>query len=91
VVTELCLRAARRGGGVVVPATYWAIGGVPYPCTVRIDPAIVEDLFVSILEQLGHVGFRAVVIMAGHYGIDHYTALKRAAARHDGAARPQAM
>lgn len=78
---EVCLRAARQAGGIVVPPTYWAIGGVPHPFTTRIDPEVVERLFVSILEQLAHVGFRAVFILAGHYGIDHYAALKRAAVR----------
>lgn len=76
---EVCLRAARKSGGVVVPTTYWAIGGVPYAFTMRIEPDVVEALFVSILEQLGQVGFRAVIVFAGHYGLDHHSALKRAA------------
>lgn len=76
---KLCERAARQSGGVVVPPTYWAIGGVPFPYTTRIEPEIVERLFVSILEQLGQIGCRGAVVLACHYGIDHYTALKRAA------------
>lgn len=79
VAEQLCLRAAGVCGGVVVPATYWAIGGVPHPFTARIKPGLVEALFVGVLEQLGHMGFRHAFVLAGHYGIDHYTALKRAA------------
>jgi creatinine amidohydrolase len=77
----LCERAAARAGGVVVPSTYWAIGGVPFPYTMRIEPRVVEALFVSILEQLCQVGFRCAIVLACHYGIDHYTAMKRAALR----------
>jgi creatinine amidohydrolase len=79
VAEGLCLRAAQRAGGVLVPATYWAIGGVPFPYTTRVRPEVVEALYVGILEQLSQVGFACAIVVAGHYGIDHVTALKRAA------------
>lgn len=78
---ELCWRAAQAVGGVVVPTTYWAVGGVPHPFTLRIESDVVEVLFVSILEQLSQAGFKVVIILAGHYGLDHHGALKRAALR----------
>jgi creatinine amidohydrolase len=79
VAEAICERVAQRAGGVVLPATYWAIGGVPFPYTLRIEPSLVEALFVGVLEQIAQAGFACAVIVAGHYGLDHYTALKRAA------------
>ena len=51
---ELCKRAAAQSGGVVVPPTYWAIGGMPHPWTMRLEMDLVERLFTAIYEQLGH-------------------------------------
>jgi len=77
---ELCLRAAERSGGVVAPATYWAIGGMPHPWTSRIDPAVAEKLFYAIYEQMSHIGFKVIIAVTGHYGLDQYYTLKKAAA-----------
>lgn len=75
----LCDLAAERSGGVVVPPTYWAINGMPHPWTMRFPPALIEALFAAVCQQLGHVGFRVAAIVAGHYSLEHYLALKRAA------------
>ena len=76
---EICLRAAKRTGGVVAPATYWAIGGVPYPWTTRFNPNLIEDLFYAIFSQMEHVGFKVIIAITGHYGIEQLYRLKRAA------------
>jgi creatinine amidohydrolase len=81
VAEAICERVAQRVGGVVLPSTYWAIGGVPFPYTLRIEPPVVETLFVSVFEQIAQAGFACAIVVAGHYGLDHYTALKRAALR----------
>ncbi len=52
---ELCLLMAEKAGGVVVPATYWAIGGMPHPWTTRLDAQLIERLFYAIFEQMAHV------------------------------------
>jgi creatinine amidohydrolase len=75
----LCRLAAEQSGGVVVPPTYWAVGGMPHPWTMRLDTDLVERLFTAIYGQLGHVGFRVVVVLVGHYPLEHELALKRAA------------
>jgi len=76
---ELCLRVADKAGGVVIPATYWAIGGMPHPWTTRLDEDLITKLFYGIFEQMAHVGFRVVVALTGHYGIEQVYALKKAA------------
>ncbi len=76
---ELCKLAAEQSGGVVVPPTYWAVGGMPHPWTMRLEPDLVAQLYTAILDQLGHVGFRVVVLLIGHYPLEHELALKQAA------------
>jgi len=76
---DLCLRAAERSGGVVVPATFWAIGGMPHPWTTRFDISLIESLFYAIFEQMAHVGFKVVLAITGHYGIEQFYTLKKVA------------
>lgn len=78
---ELMMRCASEYGGVSVPPTYWAIGGMPHPFTCRIDPELVSRLFLEIFRQLDHVGFRVIVAVTGHYGLEQYLELKKAAHR----------
>jgi len=76
---EICLRVAEKAGGVVVPPTFWAVGGMPHPWTTKIDGDLVERLFYAIFEQMAHVGFRVVIAVTGHYGLEQCLTLKRAA------------
>ncbi len=76
---ELCLRVAAKTGGVVVPATFWAIGGMPQPWTTRFDEELIDKLFYAIFEQLSHVGFKVIVAVTGHYGREQVLVLKREA------------
>lgn len=75
----LCLRAARLGGGVVAPGTFWPIGGLPHPWTVRMTEEQVHALAAAIYEQMAHVGFRVVIAVTGHYGIEQVLHIKQAA------------
>jgi len=75
----LCLRAAEQHGGVVTPATYWPIGGLPHPWTVRMSSELVHQLAVAIFQQMAHVGFKVVIAVTGHYGIEQVTHIKKAA------------
>ncbi len=76
---EICLRVAEKTGGVVAPATYWAIGGMPHPWTTRFDEVLISDLFFAIFEQMEHVGFKVAIALTGHYGLEQMYALKRSA------------
>ncbi len=76
---ELCLRVAQKTGGVVVPATFWAIGGMPHPWTTRFDKELIGRLFYAIFEQLSHVGFKVVIAVTGHYGLEQVVTLKKEA------------
>jgi creatinine amidohydrolase len=76
---EICLRVAKKAGGVVVPPTFWAIGGMPHPWTTRFDADLMEKLFYAIFEQLSHVGFRVIIALTGHYDIKQCYSLKKVA------------
>lgn len=76
---EICLRVAEKIGGIVAPATYWAIGGMPRPWTTRFDEALISSLFYSIFEQIEHVGLRVAIAVIGHYGLEQLYALKKSA------------
>lgn len=76
---QLCIRAAQKGGGVVTPATFWPIGGMPHPWTVRMSEELIHDLAVAIFEQMGHVGFKVVIAVTGHYGFEQVYQIKKAA------------
>ena len=78
-VHEICLRVAEKAGGIVVPATYWAAGGMPHPWTTRFDTSFIEKLFYEIFSQMDHVGFKVVIAITGHYGLEQLYALKKAA------------
>lgn len=75
----LCLNAAKRGGGIVTPATYWPIGGMPHPWTVRMTEDVVKPIMRSAFEQMAQVGFRVAIGLTGHYGVEQVIAIKSAA------------
>lgn len=75
----LCVRAAEQSGGVVVPATFWPIGGLPHPWTVRMSESLIHQLAVAIYQQMAHVGFRVVIAVTGHYGVEQVLHIKQSA------------
>lgn len=75
----LCLRAAEKSGGIVTPATYWPIGGLQHPWTVRMSADLIHQLAVAIYQQMAHVGFRVVIAVTGHYGIEQVLHIKKSA------------
>jgi creatinine amidohydrolase len=70
---------AEQADAVLAPASYWAVGGVPYPYTLRLPASIIEPLLVALFEQFGGMGFRVIVGFTGHFGLDQTLTLKRAA------------
>jgi len=66
----LCLAVARAvGGGVVLPPFYVGRPGfTSFPGTMTYRHEVVRDVLVGALEELEKMGFRAVLMVAGHYG-----------------------
>ena len=86
-VHELCIRAAREGGGLVMPPLYGGMGGLNEPYTFVIEP---EDSYTSrLLEpwlerqcaEAIRLGFRAVIMLTGHYGPSQQLIVRETAVR----------
>jgi len=81
---ELCLRCAKRTGGVVVPTTYWSVGEWVHDETVGdLEPGTIGDLYYQVFRGLKQVGFRAIVALTGHYPQNQVRTLKAAASRFE--------
>ena len=72
-------RAAERSGAVLAPPAWWAAGGVPQPHTLRLPPAVTEPVLAAVLQGLAGMGFRAICVVNGHYGLENSIAVRRAA------------
>ncbi len=83
----LCVRAAQAGGGLVAPALYGGVGGVNQPHTFIMDPEnnVFSRLLRPWLEQLcremARNGFRAIIILTGHYGAAQQIVVRETAVR----------
>jgi creatinine amidohydrolase len=83
----LCVRAARRSGGVVHPPVYGGMGGLDMPATVQMEPEETWDnhLLRPWLEKLcgefHRLGFRGIVMLTGHYGHNQQIVVRETAAR----------
>src|SRR5271169_6078003 len=79
VAADICGEIAEACDGVCGPVSYWGIGGVPYPYTLKLPIELVEPVLSGVFEQFGAMGFRVILAFAGHFGVDQTLALKRAA------------
>jgi len=83
----LCVRAARAGGGVVLPPLYGGVGGVDQPYTVVMEPEptlvsrLLEPWLISLCGELKRIGFRAIVLFTGHYGASQQMVVRETAVR----------
>lgn len=83
----LCVRAARKGGGLVSPALYGGVGGLNEPHTFIMDPEnnVFSRLLRPWLEQLcremARDGFRAIIMLTGHYGAAQQIVVRETAVR----------
>ncbi len=83
----LCLRAAQRGGGVVSPALYGGVGGLSQPHTFVMEPenSVFSNQLRPWLEQLCREmvrnGFRAIIMLTGHYGAAQQIVVRETAVR----------
>jgi len=83
----LCVQAARKGGGLVSPTLYGGVGGLSEPHTFIMDPEdnVFSRLLRPWLEQLcremARDGFRAIIILTGHYGAAQQIVVRETAVR----------
>ncbi len=83
----LCVQAAKKGGGVVVPPLYGGVGGLNEPHTFIMDPedSVFSRLLRPWLEQLcremARDGYRAIIILTGHYGAAQQIVVRETAVR----------
>ena len=83
----LCVQAAQRGGGLVHPPLYGGVGGLDEPHTFIFDPenSMGSTLLRPWLEQAcreaHRLGFKAVIMLTGHYGAAQQIAVREAAVR----------
>lgn len=70
---------AERTGAVLAPATWWAAGGVPFPYTLRLPADLIAPLLREVLIQYARMGFRTLLIMNGHFGLENSVLVRRAA------------
>jgi creatinine amidohydrolase len=85
---RLCVLAAEKaGGGIVHPPVYGGMGGLNEPATVRIEEedAWENTLLRPWLERLcgefHRLGFRAIVMLTGHYGHNQQIVVREVGAR----------
>jgi len=78
-------RAAERTGAVLAPPAWWAAGGVAFPHTLRLSGTVVEPVLTEVLRQLAGLGFRAILLVNGHYGLENSIVVRRAALAVDDA------
>jgi len=83
----LCVRAARKGGGLVCPPLYGGVGGLKQPHTFVMDEE--ENIFANLtrpwIEQLcremARDGFKAIIMLTGHYGAAQQIVVRETAVR----------
>jgi len=83
----LCVRAAQKGAGLVCPALYGGVGGLSEPHTFIMDPenTVYSYFLRPWLEQLCREfkrdGFKAIIILTGHYGAAQQIVVRETAVR----------
>lgn len=83
----LCIEAARRSGGLVAPPLYGGVGGLDEPHTFVMEPE--NDVFSVLLRawveklcrEAVRQGFRALIVLTGHYGAAQQIVVRELAAR----------
>ncbi len=95
---EICVRAAERSGGLVVPPIYWSTdwredlpegdyltGGIERGERYHVPgnmfwvrPETFRNLLLDAYEAMRRRGFRAIVVLSGHWSIEHNIAAIRA-------------
>jgi creatinine amidohydrolase len=81
----LCVRAARKAGCVVHPPLYGGVGGLDEPFTFVIDrehdieSSYLRPWLEKLIQEAVRNGFKAVVVLTGHYGAAQQMTVKECA------------
>jgi creatinine amidohydrolase len=81
----LCLRAAAKTGGVVLPALHYGTGGGhgDYPFTIMIPkPDAIEAQLAFTISRLESFAFKKIVVFSGHFPSEQLDMIDRLAAKH---------
>ncbi len=79
----VCLAAAERTGGVVLPPTFWGTRGHEgYPGSLLLQETTVAALAADVLDRLTQQGYRLIVLFTGHWPEVQGELLRRAAEAH---------
>ena len=76
----VCLGAAERTGGIVLPPVYQGFGGShgPYPWTIMMNgDAVLAGMLTATLSRLEELGVRRGVIFSGHYAPEQLAFIDR--------------
>lgn len=80
----VCVHAAARAGGIVMPTLYYGVGGghTDYPWTIMAASATpVQELIEQSLSRLRDFGVRAVALFTGHFADEQLAMIDQVAAR----------
>lgn len=84
----LCVNAALQAeGGVVHPPLYGGMGGLNKPATVVVEPEMAWENYLlrpwleQLLYEFHRQGFRAIIMLTGHYGHNQQIVVRETAAR----------
>ncbi|HOW64467.1 MAG TPA: creatininase family protein [Verrucomicrobiota bacterium] len=84
---HLCVRAALRGGGLVAPPLFGGVGGLNEPYTFVMEPeddvhsVLVRAWVEKLCREAVRQGFKAVIILTGHYGAAQQVVIRDLAVR----------
>lgn len=89
---EICLRAARLAGGIVLPPIYVAAAGFSaYHGSIVFSARLVTDFALELLRELEKIGFSLAVIVLGHGGLVQQEAFEKAADIYQQASQMQVL
>jgi creatinine amidohydrolase len=83
----LCVGAARQSGGLVAPPLYGGMGGLDQPHTFVMEPenslfsTLVRPWIETLCREAVRQGFRAIILLTGHYGAAQQIIVREAAVR----------
>ncbi len=83
----LCTRAAQRGGGLVAPPLFGGVGGLDEPHTFVMEPendifsVLVRGWLEKLCREAVRQGFKAIIVLTGHYGAAQQMVVREAAVR----------
>lgn len=80
---RICLAAAQRSGGVVLPPTYWGTcGHEGFVGSLLLRKETIASLISDILNELTDRGYKVIILLTGHYPGEQGELLRKVAAEH---------